>query len=437
MGHSKSFLICLLLSLFILTNQGKGQSAGYELIPKPDIWYNDVDGIRLGLLLEGQVPGTFGDGPHRLDAGVWLGLWFPDLPVSYYVSFTEPITPWSEFNSEANIQLISSVRTGYHNHGIGFNKRWQQGFDERRYVEFSNYNSWQKRFNREYTAFPALWSERDKFLTSFSLDVQNDNPLGWYHLSANTSFQLHEERYTVLNVTARQQIEFNDYWGVRLRAFAGLASSGADPEYLFSRSMMPAIGTMNNGFTRAKGTIPQVWMESGNVHPGGGANLRGYTHADVQAMLPGSCEDCTESEAALAARSGPQLYNSFAAVNVEFDFWNPLSKMLKEMAYTSEFLLFRSYLFLDAGRSLSSSEFQWTQLSDEGEPIERYVNESTDLISNAGAGISLSINIPDNYGKPRGFILRYEIPFWLSDPADGNESFDFRSLFGFGAVISF
>lgn len=434
MDHSKKFLI-LLLFLVGLVNQGRGQSAGYELIPSPDLWYNDVDGIRLGVLLEGRVPGSFSDGPHRLDAGAWLGLWFPDLPVSYYLSFTEPINPWSQFNSEANIQMISSVRTGYHNHGIGFNKRWQQGFDERRYIEFSNYNSYQRRFNRVYTAFPALWSERDKFLTRFSLEVQNDNPLGWYHLSAHTTFQLNEERYSVFNLSARQQIHFNDYWGVRLRAFAGFASSGTDPEYLFSRSMMPAIQTMDNGFTRAKGTLPQVWMESGNVHVAGGANLRGYVHSDIQAMMPGACEDCSEGDTAPAAQ--PQLYSSFAAVNMEFDFWNPLAKMLKEMAYTAEFLSFRSYLFLDAGGSLGSSEFQWTQLSEAGDPIERYTNGSTDLISNAGAGISLSLNIPDNYGRPRGFVLRYEIPFWLSDPAEGDDTFDFRYLFGFGAVIPF
>lgn len=435
MGDPKKYLTVLFVFLLGFTIQGKGQSAGYEINPSPDVWYNDVDGIRLGLLLKGQVPGSFSDGPHRLDAGMWLGLWFPDLPVSYYLSFTEPISRWSEFGSEANIQLVSSIRTGYHNHGIGFNKRWQQGFDERKYMEFRNYNSFQKRFNREYTAFPGLWSERDKFLTSFSFELQNENPLGWYHLYANTTFQLNEEQYGILHLTAQQQIKFNEYWGVRLRAFTGIATSDTDPEYLFSRSMMPAINTMNNGFTRAKGTIPHVWMESGNLHVAGGANLRGYTRADVDAMMPGPCEGCTDIERAGTAQ--PHLYNLFSAVNIEFDFWNPLTKILKEMAYTSDFLMFRSYLFLDAGHPLNSSEFRWTQLSEEGVPMERTSDESADLMSNAGAGISLTFNIPDSYGKPRGFVLRYEIPFWLSDPEDGNDAFDFRSLIGFGAVISF
>src|SRR5690625_7707466 len=109
--------------------QVKGQGSGYEVIPKPDIWYNDVDGIRLGIILDGQVPGSFGDEPHRLDAGVWLGLWFPDLPVSYYVSFTEPISAWSKISSDAAIELVSSLQTGYHKHRIGVSQRQQQALD--------------------------------------------------------------------------------------------------------------------------------------------------------------------------------------------------------------------------------------------------------------------------------------------------------------------
>lgn len=402
------------------------------MLPAPDLWYNDVDGIRLGLKVRGQVPGTFNDGPHRLDAGIWFGLWIPEVPVSYYLAYTEPIRKWSDFGSEASVQAISSIRTGYHNHGIAFNKRWQRGFDERRYIEFRNYNSFEKRFDREYVAFPQLWSERDKFLISFSLNLQNTNPLGWYQFSAHTTIQLNEQRYGILNLTARQQIEFNDYWGVRLRAFTGIASSNSDPEYLFSRSTMPAITTMNNGFTRAKGTIPQPWMESGNIHVAGGANLRGYTSADIKARLPEPCVFCAEYSLIVAH---PRMYSSFASINLELDYWNPLTKVFNEIPYTSDFLRFRSYLFFDAGRALNSDEVRITEVV-EGEWIDMYADEPIELMSNAGAGFSLSFNIPDYHGKPRGFVLRYEIPFWLSHPGDEN-SFTFRHLVGFGAVISF
>src|SRR5690625_1631571 len=427
-------LLTVALLFFIgFLPQVKGQGFGYEVIPKPDIWYNDVDGIRLGVILDGQVPGSFGDGPHRLDAGVWLGLWFPDLPVSYYVSFTEPISAWSEFSSEAAIELVSSIRTGYHNHGIGFSKRWQQGFDERKYIEFSNYNSYQRRFDREYSAFPGMWSDHDKVLTSFSLELQNENPLGWYHLSAETLFQLNDERYSVVNLSARQQIPFNEIWGLRVRAFAGFASSDTDPEYLYSRSMMPAIETLGSGITRAKGTLPQAWLEMGTMHLGSGASRRGYISADMGNCLCRDCEACHAAEDV----PGSRLFNSFAAVNMEFDFWNPLTRTLTGMSGISDFLKFRSYLFMDAGRALSDSEYGLKVTGTAQDPSASPLPPPTELMADAGAGISLSFNIPDNYGKPRGFVLRYEVPFWLSEPGEGNDAFDFRSLFGFGAVISF
>jgi hypothetical protein len=56
--------------------------------------------------------------------------------------------------------------------------------------------------------------------------------------------------------------------------------------------------------------------------------------------------------------------------------------------------------------------------------------------SDLGIGLQFSLNIPDYLGKDRGFALRYEIPFWLSDPSLGEKSFKFRNLIGIGAIIS-
>lgn len=380
---------------------GHGQSKSYEFLPAPDLWYNDVDGIRVGLRLMGQVPGTFEDGPHRLDAGFWVGTWFPDLPVSYYLSFTEPIPAWSEYGSEASIQLISSIRTGYHRHGAAFNKRWQQGFDERRYREISVLNTFEKRFDLEYAAFPLLWDTDNKLLTHLNLELQDDNTLGWYRISGAAALQYLDEMYPAASLTAIQNIPLGEGWGFRLRGFLGAAGSGADPEYLYSRSTQPSVETLQSGITRAKGTIPQPWIESGNFHLAGGANLRGYTDQDIRSF----------TEAVL-----PALYKSFASVNTEFDYPNPIGMLFRQIPYLSEFTSFDSYLFMDAGRSLESG--------------------NSTLFADAGAGFSLSLNIPDYLGKPRGFVLRYEIPFWLSEPGT-QDAFRLRHLLGFGAIFSF
>ncbi|MDZ7720829.1 MAG: hypothetical protein U5K72_18565 [Balneolaceae bacterium] len=409
MARITKLILSLVLTLpfiFFFRNVD-AQSAGYEFLPAPDAWYNDVDGIRVGLRLKGQVPGTFNDGPHRLDAGFWLGTWFPDLPVSYYVSFTEPIPAWSDFGSEASVQLRSSIRTGYHNHGVALNKRWQQGFDERRYRELRFYQSYQKRFDDEYTPFPFLWSDHDKFLSTLTLRLQDDNPLGWFQVETSGSFQYLNDTYSVLSLTALQNIPINENWGFRIRSFTGLATDHADPEYRFPVSSKPAVNWLENGITRAKGTIPQPWMNSGHLQVSGGANLRGYTKHEISgfASLDGDDIDVP-------------LAKSITAVNTEFDYWNPIGVLFQKIPYVSDFLTFNSYLFFDAGTELGSES-----------------TASDGWLADAGTGFSLSLNIPDNLGKPRGFVIRFDIPFWLSDPGMEDE-FKFRHIFGIGGVIS-
>jgi hypothetical protein len=388
----------VLLCLLAVPQSAKTQSSGYELLPSPDLWYNDVDGIRAGLRLKGQVPGTFDDGPHRLDFGVWLGTWFPDNPVSYYLSFTEPIPSWSDFGSEANVALISSVRTGYHRHGIRFSKRWQTGFDERRYQELSLFQSYERRFEKEYVPFPELWSEDDKLLTSLLFELKNDNALGWYSIFLDGRIQYLDDFSSGASFTAMQEVPLHRFWKLSLRWFAGFNSENSQPEYLYTRSGLPAQEWLQSGWTRAKGTIPTPWITSGYVQVTGGANVRGYTYQDYSDTVP--------------------LTRSVTSFNSELDFWNPIGSLIEKSSYIADFVDFRSYLFFDAGSGLGSGS-----------------SLTEDWIADAGAGFSFGVNIPDNLGKTRGFVIRFDLPFWLSDPLN-EDPFEFRHLFSFGAVIS-
>ena len=416
-------VICFsFIFLILVTSQAQAQygSSSYELIPAPDLWYNDVDGVRIGVRLKGQVPGTFEDGPHRLDAGLWLGLWFPDQPVSYYMRYTEPIPAWSDFGSEASVQAVSSIRAGYSMHGLGFNKRWQQGFDERSFREIRLFNSFAQRFDSEYTAFPVRWAnsfgaDSKYILSSLTGMIQDENSLGRYNLELNGTLQLNNEAFGVGWLTATQRVPFNSSWGLHVRGFAGLATESASSEFLFSRSTGQAITTLQSGVTRAKGTIPHSWVTSGNFQVAGGANIRGYTSGDVKSFTSNNCTDCEVPD--LKAEPAA-LYQSMFAINSELDYPNLIRTLFKGIPYASDFLDFRSYLFFDAGSPLGIN------------------NSPKTLFADAGTGFSISLNIPGYLGKNRGFVFRYDIPFWLSE--SGNEdAFKFRSLFAFGAVISF
>lgn len=396
-------MLCLflLIPLFVY-----GQQSGkkYELLPAPDVWYNDVDGIRVGLRLRGQVPGSFEDGPHRLDLGVWLGTWFPDNPVSYYVSFTEPIPALSDFGSEGNIQLFSSMRTGFHQHGVAFNKRWQTGFDEQNYKELSLGLRAEDRFDSEYLLYPQLWQNDWLYLVGLDFMLQDENTLGLYNTIISNSLNLAgpEASFITSRIQFQQLIPFSEYFSLRTRLFAGISSDETATQYSFSHSFKPSVDWMDNGLTRAKGTIPTRWMEEGIFQISGGANLRGYLAQDIDALNAGFTP----------------VYTSMGAFNVEFDYPNPLDRAVKKIPVVGEILKLRSYLFFDTGTSLGITMF-----------------EEDRVLSDAGLGFMFSLNIPDYLGKPRGIRIRYDVPLWLSHPG-GENNFKYRNIIGIGAVIS-
>ncbi|MEX0721303.1 MAG: hypothetical protein WD059_11585 [Balneolaceae bacterium] len=390
----------------LVIEEVQAQEENYTLTPAPDVWYNNVDGVRLGIRVLGEVEGTFKDGPHRLDAGVWLGTNFPDLPVSYYVSLTEPIPAISSFGNEGNIQLISSIRTGYNQQTVVFNKRWQTGFNEFRYKELSVNFSQEKLIDYEYRPYDQVWQNEWKSLAGVDFILSDFTPAGKFDaaISVKQNVNSNSEAFTIGTVELKQQLIFNENFNLGIRAFSGLASDNTAPEYLFGRSYRQPVKWLNNGFTRAQGTLPNSWLDDGLFQIAGGANLRGYTYQDFEALEDG----------------GFPLYNSVFAINSEFEFPNFInSRMDKSMI--GDFVHLRSYLFVDAGRIFE----------DDFETNTRY-----SVMGDAGIGFQFSLNIPDFLGKERGFAIRYEIPFWLSDPAGDDTNFKFRNLIGIGAVIS-
>lgn len=399
-------LVLILIILFVVqipAVQAQYESRSYEIIPAPDLWYNNVDGVRIGIRLKGQVPGTFEEGPHRLDAGFWLGTWLPTNPFSYYISYTEPIASISDYGSEGNIQAVSSMREGFQHHALRFNKRWQKGFDERDFTESGLLLTYQQRYDSEYTPFPSLWDDKAQGLVELYYRYSTPNHFGRFQLSSRLQLNVIDEIFPVARVSANQNFDISNSFKFNIRGFFGIAGSESSPQYLFMRSQSSAIQQVDAGLTRSKGTIPEPWVGSGIVQLSGGANLRGYTNNDIKSLNDGL----------------PELFTSMGAVNAELDYPNPLNHVFNNIPIVSEFLKFRTYLFFDAGKSLQVNG-----------------SESNTLFADAGPGFSLSLNIPDYLGKPRGFVIRYDMPLWLSEPGD-EDHFKFRQIVGIGAIVSF
>ncbi len=384
----------------------QSSTQGYEFNFAPDLWYNDVDGIRVGIRTRGQVPGTFDDGPHRLDAGLWLGTWFPRVPVSYYVKYTNPIESISDFNSEGSYSLTSSIRTGYHRHGMGFDKRWQPGFNEDEYTEFSAFGGAYRHFESEYLPFPVLWQDSWTPFLYLNTEHQRFSAAGtWYFRGTVQSGMVNgEDAFSTIQVEVRKRIEPTRSFNIRLRLSGGAIAGDVPPEHRFMASQASAMEWMNSGFYRAKGTVPSPWMNSGVFQVTGNApNIRGYSKRDIKAASDGV----------------PIFYDQYGAFNVEVDYPNYIDYLFAQVPLLGDFLRLRSYLFSDVFTGYAEFEQEWENLA------------------NAGAGFALTLNIPDQIGKPRGFVLRYDVPFWLSDPEENHDELRYRSVVSFGAVIGF
>ncbi len=423
--------IFLTLFIGIISINANSQDDPYRFTFAPDVWYNDVDGIRLGIRTLGEVEGTFKDGPHRLDAGLWVGTWFPENPISYYLSFTEPLNSTYDYGNEPSIQLISSVRTGYALHRFQFNKRWQPGFDEYQYKELSLFFSKERMFNSEYRPYKALWQDDWKSLLGLNFVWSSNPDFGLFLAKVSVNHDVNEktENFTVGTIELLQRIDLNEKFKLRLRFFGGKGSEFTPPEYLFLTSMNSAQNWLEKGVSRAKGTIPMPWLEAGSFQVGGGANLRGYLNRDINMLNSFQNSDIKVLF---------PLYKSMLAFNAEFEFPNLVNRAIKNISIIGDLTEVRTYMFADIGKG---NEFTIVRITDgisQNVPVEvQGIPEDGIILADAGIGLQFSFNIPDYLGKDRGIFIRYDIPFWLSHPEDSESNFSFRQLVGLGAIISF
>ena len=391
------FLLLILIATSIeVAAQGK-----YNLSPAPDMWYNSIDGARIGLRLRGQMAGTFGDGPHRLDAGIWLGSKLPEDPVSYYVSLTEPIPALSDFGSEASLEGFSSIRDGYHSHGFAVSKRWQKGFNEKEFTSIRLQSNYTQRYDTRYALLPSMWQIRPVYAVETVFHTRRESVI-WgttaqtIQLTIGSYLQSDTESFTQFEAEHLSSQELGSGFAFKHRVFLGLSGAATPIERRYRMSNGKAIDEIGSGITRSRGIIPQSGIDQGWIHTADGPNLRGYGRIEMSRLLEGR----------------PATIRNVGALNLEFDYPNPISWMLSRIPVLGGILNSRMYVFSDHGMANNSVK------------------------SNAGAGISVGLNIPDYLGRNRTLSLRYDVPAWLSKPQSNNPKWGYRSVFGIWSVIN-
>lgn len=398
--------ICFSLAALLLWTASPSnaqQNQGYQTSVQPDLWFNSVDGVRVGAQLNGWQEGATLRGSHRLNAAAWLGLWFPSLPISYHIRFTEPVLALSERESEFHIRLLSMVREGYQKHGAGLSKRWQAGEEYRNFLEIGGNYHVAQRFDHTYLLDHELWSNEWLGLFSGTIEYRYPGERGQFFFQFESQFHTLEQPFHATSIELVQRLELGGGWAFRARIFGGVTGNNARPEYLYQVSSGALVQTIEQPLMRSRGTIPPGWIRGGWIHRSGGPNMRGYSDLDRTALNRGE----------------PRLFRQAGSLNLELDLPNPIQQSIRSMENVNDILSFRSYLFYgvaEMNKGLSES--------------------SNGRFSEAGAGVALGWNVPDHRGRNRGFVLRYESPLWLSDTQD-EPAWKWRHLVGIGAVITF
>jgi hypothetical protein len=393
-------LILLVLFVFVSVSDAMAQGK-YSLSFAPDLWYNSIDGARMGVRLRGQMPGTFGDGPHRLDAGLWLGSKLPNDPISYYVSLTEPIPAYSDFGSEASLEGFSSIRDGYHSHGFAVSKRWQKGFNEKEFTAIKLVSNYTQRYDTRYALLPDLWQTRPIIAIETGFNTRSESQL-WgttaQALNVTVGSYIHSNTESFLQLEAEHlsMKYLGSGFTFRHRVFVGLSGPQTPIERRYRMSSGKAIDELSSGITRSRGILPQSGIDQGWIHTADGPNLRGYGRVEMDQLLNGT----------------PVTTRNAGAINLEFDYPNPVSWMLSRIPVLGGVLNSRMYIFSDHGV------------------------DNTSVKSNAGAGFSVGLNIPDYLGRNRSLSIRYDVPAWLSKPHSNDINWKYRSVLGIWSVIN-
>ncbi len=388
----------------------------YLIRPKPVIWFNNVDGLRLGAGFHGSYLESYSVlGDHTLDFSTWVSLKFPKIPIGYQFSLKEPLR---KIGKSAYFQLESSVNSGLTYHAVSFSQAWNRytGLfrSSRLFLKLDVFNF----YNQRYLWNPYFWRGRKtgRFRIEFErvrkfLHAQNRWSVSFTSTYVDSYFEpiaqnqvnapaqglvrkVPGHEFGKIILTLNPFFEFGHGLGLHLRGILGYGFGGILPtQSQFYLSAASPVDWIRNPFFSGRGTLPPTWEKEGQVRPAGGGNLRGY-----QSLL-------VKGETVLFPEVSHLTGNRLLAANAELRFPCLLKKVFPRFLQWRRFpLQVDRYVFADAGLAgLAAKITDWD------------FNHS--ILEDAGLGIGIHVN---------KWALHVDFPVWLSHPQGGENAFQFR-----------
>jgi hypothetical protein len=381
----------------------------YDARIRPGIWWNGYDGLKIGAVLGGDYLAT----KHVFE----LGAWFSSGIGQAYIDTTQPK------NHYQTLQFILDYKTSLNRFikrsNVYMHFRSLEGLDAG-LVGFESRSAAGR--TRIYTHLKAMLRDMPRDLVY----LINDREWGYRKLNSAMHAGLdHSYPYRggsgQINVNLRTPAFTNDYdysaaslscvnrnelgpIGFHTRVFGQIGFGSRLP----SESMLYAAGAnneqlMDNKYTRSMGFIPPVWGDYGAVTnhftAGGGLGLRGFSGY----LLPE------------VSRDGQLTYHykgtTGASFSAELEFGR-LFRYIAPRSANSDIKL-QPYLFSDAG------------IININQPGT--ANVMSDLLVDAGAGITLSVNRWWRLYGIKPLTIRFDVPFFINRlPYAERDHFQFR-----------
>ncbi|MFB6258148.1 MAG: M1 family metallopeptidase [Flavobacteriales bacterium] len=387
----------------------------YELRWRPALWYNGIDGIKLGL----HSKGDYMEQEGRYRASLWgntrLFQQKEELPsqlstgLENYLSYDlEYRTGTEEWIKGSEFALGSRWNAGLSRHYL----EWNYSFPSEQDALALRFTAMQ-RPHEAYSSYIFKGSEwgnqaANRFLElNYRHTYDHANGRGTLKgelrsQALSPAYDMSWARFVASNRTALGPFSlcsrlFGQYGtGKRLPPESMLYLAGGNPERM-----------MESPLTRARGFIPTAMTGYGastrNFHYGGGLGLRGYNGYLAPSLHEGK-------DSTLLGYRGI----SGASLNLELEFQDATGIRWRA---ADRYLDFASYLFFDAGLidlNKRSSDAIWG-------PIRM----------DAGIGAALTLERVGPVKDIRPITLRVDFPFFLNrTPAEDPRFFQYRWLLG-------
>lgn len=363
---------------------------------RPDLWYNSVDGVKVG----GKLTGNYFGFKHKFSARVLFNTGIGanqnqdviddrDL-LSYQIDYATPVAKFTD------IQVGSRWMDGWMYHKLGINRNLPKGV-------FNFDVSSATRDNSSYLLYPefANTGTDNAMRVSLTRNFKQFNGNGSLVLRGQAPVVFSDYAYSSISAEWLNTRNVKKMV-LKTRAFAQLIEgTNIAPEAMLQLSGANTYDLMDNRYTRSIGWLsanPLMHTRNGNnVHQGGGLNLRGYSGVVTTNV-----------------HNGDTLTNFVgsrgAAVNAELDFGNYINPKLRKLGRVVQV---NPYLFTDFG-VLANSD-----------------NQHGGLRMDAGVGANFALMFNSKWSATKPLNLRVDLPFFLNRiPEEQTEYVKFRYVFG-------